>query len=319
MMLRALPLKKKKVLLSVALVWWLVWPIAENAKATTLRSENTNASIQMENDGGTVLPFTSLDTSNSAALPTRTNVIRGKNFEGIFRSDLARRQVLASSRPVSAPTLPLNQFVGEGVALNLGVKDLFILFLKAIDGNGADVMTSFIRKNAFIRDALLGDTSNLINFDTISNLNANRAEFGLLDQDWANFRLIAMSNMTASASVWLEGRQWASFHGTVFPLDGIGSLQTEYWGSGSLSKSTHSATQQSGLISPTTNNQYSSSQNRARGPSADKTHKPIRTTTLKEFVLNMLTRVLRSPMFYIVLAGIALLFASRQLMRARGS
>ncbi|MGY8960575.1 MAG: hypothetical protein ACKVKG_13870 [Alphaproteobacteria bacterium] len=304
MVLRALSLKKKKVLLSAALAWCVVWTVSDATQATTLRSENSNVSIQMDNDGGTILPFTPLGASNgNAPLAGVNGTSVNYNLEDSLRDDFARRPILAS---------------GEGLSLNLGVNDLFILLLRAIDGNGAEVIASFVRRNAFIREALLDDASNLENFVSISQFNATGASFGLPDQDWANFRLIALSNMTASASVWLEGRRWASFHGTAFPLDGVGSLKTDDWGRESQLNLSSNVASQSGL-GPSSNKQYFGTQSRTRGSSNSKTHEPIWTTTLKEFFLKLLTKILRSPMFYIVVAVIILLIASRQLMRARRS
>ena len=205
---------------------------ASSAVGTTILVKSPVELIQMEADGGTVLPF---DTSESTANiktelpPTPQNSERLTSNQHLLLKNWARSEFpLRSDQGFPNSESDLIQ----EIKIAVGFDGHFLSLVKSIYNETVALFltpeTDLYRK-ALIRANLARATSKVEDFRATILFGDADIQYWLQNNRWADFRTQAMANMAPSTLYWLEGDRWASFHG-VIPIPAIGSSSNKSFG-----------------------------------------------------------------------------------------
>ncbi|MBL4719695.1 MAG: hypothetical protein JKY20_01000 [Alphaproteobacteria bacterium] len=312
-------IKRAKVLLFAALGSCAVFLNLGEVDATALRMDTP---IGMEEVGEALAPFDPAEDLNDTNSRRRGQVKNINDLDEVLRANIFAGTGVAQ-------VLAKTSGAGESVALNLGVDDLVLSLVNTVSINGAIVLKSVLQRNAATREDLLAQASNLISINSTSIFGGVRTENWLPENNWADFRNLATANMTPAALIWLEGSRWASFYSAILLSDNFGSSSLnpsssdpsfgasslETWAPRTLGSKPSGAKKNQLKNAPSY--LYSNNGSSSNGAPGVKSHKPVRRVTFQEFALKFLSRIFRSPIFYIVIVLAVALIGTRQLIRAR--
>lgn len=287
---------------------------ASSAVGTTLLVNNPVELIQMEADGGTVLPF---DTSESIAnskrefQPTLQNRERLTSDENLRLKNRARSEM--SPRPGQGFSNSESDLIQE-ITIAIGFDGHFLSLIKSIYNETVALFLtpeSDLYRKALIRANLARKTPKVEDFRAIIVFGDADIQYWLQNNRWADFRTQAMANMAPSALYWLEGDRWAAFHGAI-PVSSVGSTPIVQ---GDNFQAPKTSAQPRNPNAP--NFSHTGAYVDGAGRAGYKYKAPDRQLELKGFLLKIFRDLIREPMFYIVTGVIVLVFTSRKIMKLK--
>ena len=292
---------------------------ASSAVGTTILVKSPVELIQMEADGGTVLPF---DTSESSANSKRKFQTAPQNSEHLISDKSLRLKNWAraeiSPRPGQGFSNSESNLIQE-IKIAVGFGGYFLSLVKSIYNETVALFltpeTDLYRK-ALIRANLARATSKVEDFRATILFGDADIQYWLQNNRWADFQTLAMANMAPSTLYWLEGNRWAAFHGAI-PVPSISPTPVSQ---GENFPVTNPASQPRNPDAPDllqTGAYSNGAPRKSAGQTGPKHKTPDRQLDLKNFLLKIFGDLIREPMFYIVTGVIILVFTSRKIMKMK--